>query len=127
MSQRLITSVPNTAQDFVQGLSRAVSVQLKEPTDGGKVQGDNVSSEFGGSSLRTIEDCIEVQEQFNSVEDSVIEGLQSFIPNEINRWEKLRDQMLPHSDLLKYTRRVAEDDFTSWSEDEAFTSYLLDW
>ncbi|XP_071791562.1 uncharacterized protein [Asterias amurensis] len=97
--------------------------------DDSKVRNQSVWTEIRDSSVMTTEDCSEVLEQINNGgEDGVhvYGGLQSFIPNEFSRWEKLRDQMLPHSDLLKYTRRVVEDEFTSWTDDEAFASYLLD-
>ena len=100
------------------------------PIDDSKVRNESVLTEIRDSSAMTTEDCSEVLEQItNGGEDGghVYEGLQSFIPNEFSRWKKLRDQMLPHSDLLKYTRRVVEDEFTSWTDDEAFASYLLDW
>lgn len=97
----------------------------------GRVQDNNVSDEIADSSPRTTEDFMEVLEQFNKDAKNerleTDERLKSFIPNEIGRWEMLRDQMLRHSDLLKYTRRVVDDEFTLWSADEAFTSYLLDW
>ncbi|XP_033629149.1 uncharacterized protein LOC117291511 isoform X2 [Asterias rubens] len=99
------------------------------PIDDSKVRNESVLTEIRDSSAMTTEDCSEVLEQItNGGEDGghVYEGLQSFIPNEFSRWKKLRDQMLPHSDLLKYTRRVVEDEFTSWTDDEAFASYLLD-
>ena len=103
----------------------SISLTSEDPVEKDQLQ-DLVETDQIMKQPEMTEDVLDEALSASAIVDDN-EKIASFLPNEVLRWVRLRDQMLLHSDVQKYAKRVVSDDLSSWSSDEAFASYLLDW